>query len=93
LIAITEKGDKYYQDVQVQVGFARNSSEFYQYKEIEAKIVKISRTGIVQILFNQNMQPISNVSLVTNQTLQLKVNSKYLYKADFTWRCTEYSSR
>jgi hypothetical protein len=26
--------------------------EFSQYKEIEAKIVKISRTGIVQILFN-----------------------------------------
>jgi hypothetical protein len=78
LVAITEKGEKYNQDVRVQVGFARNSSEFSQYKEIEAKIVKISRTGIVQILFNQNMQPISNVSLVTNQTLQLKVNSKYL---------------
>ena len=39
------------------------------------------------------MDPISNLSLVTNQTLQLKVNSKYLDKADFTWRCTEYSSR
>ena len=78
MVVITEKGEKYYQDVRVQVGFARNSSEFSQYKEIEAKIVKISRTGIVQILFNQNMQPISKVSLVTNQTLQLKVNSKYL---------------
>jgi hypothetical protein len=66
LIAITEKGDKYYQDVRVKIGFAQNSSEFSQYKEIEAKIVKISRTGIVQILFNQNMQPISNVTLVTN---------------------------
>ena len=52
LVAVTDKGDKYYQDVRVQVGFARNASEFSQYKEIEAKIVKISRTGIVQILFN-----------------------------------------
>ena len=52
LVANSDQGDKYFQDVRVKVGFARNASEFSQFREIEAKIVKISRTGIVQILFN-----------------------------------------
>ena len=76
---------KYYQEIQVRV------PSYLKYKEIEGRIIKISRTGIVKILFNQEMQPISNLSLITNKTLQLRIVSKYLKNVNFTWNCTEYS--
>jgi len=66
LVAITDTGNKYYQEVHLKVRFSKDSPDYLKYKDIEGKIVKISRTGIVQILFNQDMQPISNLSFITN---------------------------
>ena len=52
LYATTDSKNKYYQEVRVKVGYSKDSPDFLKYKEIEGKIIKISRTGIVQILFN-----------------------------------------
>ena len=52
LIGFSSEGTKYYQEVKVIVGFDKNSTEYNTYRAIEAKIVKISKTGIVDIQFN-----------------------------------------
>jgi hypothetical protein len=52
-------------------------AEFQEYKEVKAKIVKITQGGTVQIKFNQPMLIPGNISSFNNQSMWLKVvNSK-----------------
>jgi hypothetical protein len=46
---VSSEGTKYYQEVKLKVGFDKGTPEYKMYKEIEAKIFRVSRGGIVDV--------------------------------------------
>lgn len=77
LVAFSLDGQKYVQEVTIQVRFDKESAEFSKYPEVKAKIISISRTGIVNIQFNQAMIPLGNISAINPNTTNLMINSTY----------------
>lgn len=69
LFGISQDGTKYMQEVLIKV------AEFDIYKEVTAKIVKITQGGTVQIKFNQPMIIPGNISLFNNNSMWLKVTN------------------
>lgn len=64
LLCIVSDTLKLMQDVTIKIAFDKGSKNYNKIIEIKAQITTISKTGIVQIRFNQEMNVPSNVSMI-----------------------------
>jgi hypothetical protein len=71
IICYVSENEKYFQTINIKVGFDKNSDLYSKYYEVTGKITKISKTGVVRVTFNQNMKPLSNINLINNDTLSV----------------------
>ena len=98
LMAVDDQNRKVTQEVNIVVNYGSNATggrnRTIVAKEFTARIVEISKTGLVYIRFTDQMKNLTNISLINNQTLKLSIRTKdkelKAEQPDYTWTTTEY---